>query len=451
MNLLNKVRTLKRPDSKDPHRQIIVDEKEMKTVTRKGRNVPSNQQLSKSKSTVSSASGSSALSTADIIDFTVSIEALDGIISTNTGGRHKNIGQLGGPVFGVISYSQKVSGNANVIKTNIPSMPLVKSASSIGNRERYQAAFGYPDGNVNALEQVQLTLPMNKSRTGKSGFRPRHFDLTLSLMRGSEVMKLGVASITLCGDECGESKLVAIGQEKTVHTTRMKGNRPVSHKSKTTVGARSASFINDPSRRFSLQRSTLRVTIVAKQRTGNGATSAYLQRASKTPYTPVTELLSFGFSDTVSVITGAMENGSSSFEVVSTIQSHDSDDSLLNKVSAVTLSRSDESKALESQNYFLREDGKDGSLHESDFDSADDESTYCPATSLGFMKFDDNSTVDGSAGESTFLDNVSLGSIKFKDIGNVGYLDAGNGIELTKGRSPRKRATLKKKKNTYDL
>ena len=196
MKLIERVRSLRKSNYKES-RKIMVDEKDVKMVGEKhvkivdekdarivSKKSSSSASIARSHVKIVTKKSSSSASIAnnltigrsssssqsegnniEIVDFTISIEALDGIIATNTGGRHANIGQLGVPVFGIVAYRQTVSGSKNIVKTNIPSMPLAKSNSSFGNRDRFQAGFGFPgEGEGSTLEQIKIALPMRKSR-----------------------------------------------------------------------------------------------------------------------------------------------------------------------------------------------------------------------------------------------------------------------------------------------
>lgn len=396
MKFFNKRQSLKTivsDDGSKASRQIRVDEKELGGSFDTKRTV----------NTMSTTGSSEASSKVDVVDFVISIESIDGIISTNTG-RQSNIGQLGIPVFGVVSYNKRLN-NGKVAKTNIPSMSLVKSTSSIGNRDRYHAGFGYPKGNSNILEQIHLALPMNVNRINRSEYVRKSFNLTINLMRGSEVMKIGCTSLLLNGDENGESKLIPIGQEKSVRTTRVRGKKRISKKSKTTVGARSASFVNDPSRKYSLQRANIRVSVVAINRV-ESTTSKYTKQEDEIP---ITNLVSTDkSSDSVSLISGV--GGSQLYPEAS------NDDSLLRKVSAISLSSSEDSAYTSNLKYsnFLAND-RNASLDESDFETTytEDEDNLAK---LHFINFQESSE---DTDNESLLDDVSLGTIQFQGLGSA--------------------------------
>ncbi len=412
MKLFKKGRSLKPTESDTSSRssrQLKVDEvDEISSCYSKRKS--SDKAMLESTPTVSS-SGSSEDLRRELIDFKISIESLDGIISTNTGQRHRNIGQLGAPVFGIVSYSTKLPENGKVVKTNLPSLPLIKSTSSIGNRDRFHACFGYPDGESNVLEQINLTLPMtrNKSAARRSEYRERRFDLDINLMRGSEVIKIGFASISLNGTETGESRLIQVGQEKLVRTTRRKGNKRIPQTKKTTIGVRSVSFMKDPSRRFSLQRANLRVNVQARASSRRTATAKYAQKCVEDA-APLLHIISTDKST------------ESDAEKSEGFKCNSNDDSLLDKLSGISLSQSDETISAEDKYSQFLSKVRNPSVDESDI------GTTCTddgnLSKIGFVKFTDGASVasgfvsaDGDETVTT-LDNISLGTIKFKGLSN---------------------------------
>lgn len=444
MQLLKKRSGLKKKGSKD----FNVDEKDWlpKKLNRSGSSLlkPSSSMLSTSSSFSFSKKHDGPTS---IVDFTISIEALDGIIATNTGGKFVNIGQMGVPVFGVVSYNQRVVGSKSVIQSNVPSMPLVKSNSSFGNRDRFHAGFSNPLSSPGEAEsaKIEIALPMRKNTRAASGFYGREMEMTFSLMRGSEVMKLGMISLPLSGDESGHSKLIAISNEKTVKTTRIVGNKRISQKSRSTLNSSSISFINDPSRRYSLQRANLRISVVANERINEseGATAQYMNKTSvsksssshgdsrpprpstargerkKIPENlrPVCDLVSIDAeSQRVSIVSGK-DNDHEEIEIM--------------RLQSKTKSTDDDS--LLEDNYTMSQDTLSRASTNLSGDSFEDKefmnrsTSYLMSTS-GFASVEPDDTIspigstnsDLSQDDTAFIDDVSLGTIqKFKEIGNM--------------------------------
>jgi hypothetical protein len=389
-------------------RQVKVDEMDNFTINSDKKD---NGESLLGKTYTESTSGSSEESDRDLVDFIISIESLDGIMSTNKGRRHQNIGQLGAPVFGVLSYSTRLAENGKVVKTNIPSMALVKS-TSIGKRERWHANFGYPNMESDALEQIHLTLPMvsKQMNSRKCEYHERRLDLDINLMRGSEVIRLGFASISLCGNEYGRSQLISVGQEKLVRTMRKQGNKRISQKKKTTIGVKSVSFMKDPTRRFSLQRSNLRVSVRAAKRIST--TKTYSKKESESQ---ISQIESNVESEIIKSVGTTVEQGNAKDQ---DFHCKSNDDSLLEKLSGISLSRSGETTvaAEEKYNEFLAT-VRNPSVDESDVGTTCTEDDTL--SKVSFVKFADSSSVfsgvDADGDETvTTLDNVSIGTIKFK-------------------------------------
>lgn len=387
------------------------------------------------------ASGSSEQSAADIdmIDFTISIEAIDGIIMTSS--TTANIVRLANPkkakddrqrlppVFGLVTYQQSVGAHSEH-KTNIPSRPLVKSKSSIGKRERYCASFGsssrYKKNSDKKLEQIKMTMPMRKSKSRPSGYVEKQLDLCVGLMRESEVIKLGLASVPLYGDEYDESKLIPVVQqekEKALTATRMYKNRSLSRKPKTILGVKSVYFPSDPSRKYSIQCANLRLSIKANYRPAPKPT--ILQRILVTDERSIfSRFLPIGKDSDISVkVVPSTEEGASGFEMVERDQSSLSfRDSLLENNTRVSMSLSGDRSPIVSKD---DDDSSAASSHESVETEEEDRSIFTYVSnddSSGVSYTDEDShycdetTTLGE--ESTLVDNVSLGTIKkFRELG----------------------------------
>ena len=185
------------------------------------------------------------------MDFYVKIDLLDGIIVTNSGNR-KNMVKDGLPIFAVVSYKKKIAGINKSFTTNIPSCKLESHPSSIGkNRERYYAMFN--DETQDGSQTFKLSAPMRKKG---SHFEPRLVEFQIGLMKGSQVIYLGNATLTLNGDEKGKRQSIPVGS-KTKSKSGIKGNI----KKDPPTRMISASFSDCPGCKYSLQRSMLRVSV----------------------------------------------------------------------------------------------------------------------------------------------------------------------------------------------
>lgn len=385
------------------------------------------------------ASGSSEHSAADkdMIDFTISIEAIDGIIVTSS--TAAKITRLGTtkkaedelnmpPVFSLVTYQHSAGAHGN-LKTNIPSRQLVKSKSSIGRRERYYAYFGSSGRSRKKsdkkLDQIKITMPMRKNKSRPSGYVEKKLDLSVGLMRGSEVIKLGSACVALHGDECGESKLVPVVQEqkeKSTNTARLSRNRSITRKPKTILGARSVCFSSDPSRKYSIQCANLRLSVKANYRpvtkpTSLGTNLVEDEKSILSKYLPI------GQESAISVkVVQSSEEGSNGFEMIENNQrSLSYRDSLFDNLSRASMSLTTDRSPIASKD----EDESHATTSHASVESEEDYRSISTSTSnesSGVSYTDDESHhCDDTATlgeESTFIDNISLGTIKkFRELG----------------------------------
>ncbi len=405
--------------------------------------------------------------TKDVVTFTVAIESIDGIISTKTG-RQSNLGQRSQPIFAVISYYKKVVSTGNVVKTNILSLPIVKSNSSFGNRDRYYAKFSDSEEESQIFE---LSAAMENDNNSKSGYIPRELDLEVSLMRGSDVLKIGSATLVLNGDEDGSLQLVSVNTEKAVTNTlrkAMTANKPsrTNSSSSTTTGAKSVSFSSDPTQKYTLQRSIMRLSI-SIQDENNEASSNYLQDRSKG--VPSSMILSIGQSDSISclsiggVTTQVIKNIDKPVErtrrnAVQKLKSSKTETTEDFTYCTTESSRADDyTAASEIQTQALRElngihCGHEGfrlltntdnySSGESDSDSdsdSDDESFSGKEESTKIPSFTSEETESAVpftfSEDSELLEEVSIGTIRFKDIESTG---GGFEVNLKEGKKVRR-------------
>lgn len=424
-------------------------------------NIAKNDNLSTSSSfamaSTVTASGSSETSVQDyeIVDFTISIESFDGIIMTScattnitnsfvSSSKKSSTGPSSVPVLGVVTY-QQMAGNHSKVKTHIPSMPLVKSKSSIGKRERYCAVFGKPSNrNKKASsgnqEQIKISLPMKRSKSRPSGYAERQLNLTIGIMRGSEVIKLGAASVPLNGDEYGESRLIPIvqkGNEKssTIQISRTyKSSRITSGRPKTILGARSACFSSDPSRKYSIQCASLRLSIKARFR---GTEATHENKEIRTEKSSIFSRFLPPRNEpevSVQVVQSNDDGFNDGFEMIhQTPKAHISRDSLLyhsksdimslsNTYDSPIASREDESYASschESAKSYDEGLISEASSRDSGESSSDDDSSAFDDTTVGDTTLGDTTLGETTLGdESTLIDNVSLGTIKkFRELG----------------------------------
>jgi len=192
------------------------------------------------------------------MSFRITLKSLGGIImSKSIIKRGKDQKEL--PIFAVLSYPSEPLNPKTSTWSNIPSAPLKTSKSSIGNRESYYTNF--------LLKQtehygIRFAFPMKKKRTGSENeYTPQEIDLRLGLMRGTEVIAAGTITIVFNGTEKDDLQNIPVKNCK----------RKKSGKGKV---VKAGSFQSDPNKKYSLQRSFLRVVVDADPTDeGNGMVS----------------------------------------------------------------------------------------------------------------------------------------------------------------------------------
>ena len=370
-----------------------------------------------------------------VITFTAIMDSIDGIIATNHG-RQSLIGQRNQPVFVVVSYYKKIMSTGKTVKTNMLSLPLVKSNSSIGKRVRLYAKFSDEDH----PQTFSLSAAMRRDSSYKSGYEPRELDVEISLMRGSEVVKLGSTAIVLSGDEDGSMQIVAVNSSKAITNTVRKAmiaNKPskTSVSSLSTTTAKMVSFASDPSCKYTLQRSILRFSVLVKGT--NKSQSQYLEDTSNMPSSMI---LSVGNSDSVSCLSSGgvtsdifkerpkktnhsyEDDIGENFRKMQTLNTTSTD---LNMSLATTRTRdddftldeSDASEALCKQNQCFGNDLMRLSSDNSSSDNSSSDSNNDTDGERELPSYDESNGKETlSEDESALLDEVSIGTIKFKEI-----------------------------------
>lgn len=357
----------------------------------------------------------------DIIAFTAVIDSIDGIIATNTGKKLVN-GKSTLPVFAVISYYKKVVSTGNIVKTNMMSMPLVKSTSSIGNRERYFGSFAQDPEPLS----VTLSAAMRRDPRFKSGYEPRELNFDISLMRGSEVVKLGTSSLILTGDEKGTIQLLPVSSSKTVTNTvrkAMVANKPsktnVSNIS--TTGAKMVSFQDDPTRKYTLQRAVMRVSVHIQD--DASAISQYVHGPINNPKPMVLKIEN---SESVSCLSSGGASTKKDLRAIGTLEKRQTTSST-DYESTIASSYSSTDYDVQNCNGLdiLRIKGDKDSDESSDTDSDDESYNYLNkhhkdryGLNIPHTFSDDDDFTDSDDDNSALLSQVSLGTIVFKGFGS---------------------------------
>ena len=349
------------------HVGMVVDEKDMIAVSKK-QQTPTNLFLQKKgvKEEVKK------------MDFYVSIHFLDGVIVTHSGNKKKLV-KDSLPVFAVASYKKKIAGINKSVTTNMLSCQLENHPSSIGNnRERYFARF--VDEIQDKIHTIKLSAPMlRKKGISKFQFEPRVIEFQIGLMKGSQVIYLGSASLTLQGDELGKQQSIPV-KSKTPTKSGVKRNVQTS----SCVNMISASFTDNPGCKYSLQRAMLRVSVST-----NGDLTQVPNGIGN---------IAVNITQSLSCFSGL------SFDMASSTGSMSSEEEVAFSPYQITNRRKDD--------HMLNVNGV----------SSDDVSDkyYIPETSFEFDGLSEctNSSYIASSDEdddTNFLENVSIGTIKWKD------------------------------------
>jgi hypothetical protein len=359
------------------HVGMVVDEKDMIAVSKK-QSTPRNPFQKKA--------GKDEIKK---MDFYVTIDLLDGIIVTNSGSRKKVV-KDGMPVFAVASYKKKIAGIPKSVTTNIPSCQLKSHPSSIGNnRERYFARFADEIQDRSHTFKLSAPMLMQKGIT-KSRCEPREVEFQIGLMKGSQVIYLGSATLTLQGDEQGKRQSIPVKSKKP-KKSGVKRNM----KKESSVNMISASFTDTPGCKYSLQRSMLRVSVstdsnLAQAPDGVGHISVN-----------ITQSLSYlsGLSFDMASSTGSL---SSEEEIAFSPYHKQKNGHMLNLSSTQSEMISDKYNIPETSFEF------DG-ISESTGTSASRHTKH------SFTASSDEDDEDDEDDESALLEDVSIGTIKWKD------------------------------------
>ncbi len=218
-----------------------------------------------------------------MMDIVVSVDIMEGLVmefkdkqgsydSFNSNATSSQImGSL--PVTTFVSCKKNVS-STRTISTNVPSLPLSKPSSSHGGKHhhflvRWPADF---DPHGDALSTFKLTRLMKKESVGSKhnaafgfGYVPEEIELTIGLMRGSEMLTLGLANLVITGEETEEMIIdLPINISKEAVKESKNNRRSASPLRKLRSPAKSSlkvlkpkAFPSDPKRKFRLSEQSM--------------------------------------------------------------------------------------------------------------------------------------------------------------------------------------------------
>lgn len=173
---------------------------------------------------------------------------------------------IGAPTTAVVSYRKNTYSSQTSLETFLPSLPINNPTSSTGSRYRYQASWPSEQSTLrrdeSALERSSFMLTRCMKQEAYvpgagigSSYVHETLELKINLSRGTELLRLGTATLVISGEEEGEIQMLVpakpIDQDKKVNKKRAKA-KPNKY----------GFFSGDFTRRFFLdENSTLRVGI----------------------------------------------------------------------------------------------------------------------------------------------------------------------------------------------
>lgn len=173
-----------------------------------------------------------------MMNVSISVDIMEGL-SMECGKSSKGQGPLGSmPVNAYISCMKNVS-KSRQIATHVPSLPLTVSAANFGDKlhnflVRWPADF---DPHGDALSTFKLSRLMKKDSycdydsygSGiQSGFVPQEIELSIGIMRSSEMMKLGKANLIITGNETEELyiDIPIVAEKESAGKSKVDGTSP---------------------------------------------------------------------------------------------------------------------------------------------------------------------------------------------------------------------------------
>ena len=200
--------------------------------------------------------------------------------STNASASAEEINPLenpNAPTTAVVSYQKNALGSHTALETFLPSVPLHHPSSSQGCNFRYAATWPSEQQSSAVVERNEKAIEMSSfklTRCMKQGmFVPgagavgsnyvhETLELKLNLSRGTELIRLGTASLVISGEEEGEVQINIPAKPIVQNPKKTNKNR---FKNGTKWKAKSNKygyFGDDPTRRYYLdENATLRVGI----------------------------------------------------------------------------------------------------------------------------------------------------------------------------------------------
>lgn len=221
-----------------------------------------------------------------MMDITITVDVMDGLVmEVKKMSGEPSLGTT--PINAVISAMKNVSSSRQ-IATHVPSLPLSLPSSNFSGKShnlfvRWPADF---DPHGDALSTFKFSRLMKKSPVltescslSHLSFEPENIELAVGLMRGSEIITLGKANISIQGDEFEEMTVdIPICTAKDVVTSKkirepspMRGSTDGNQSKKATKTLKPLSFSRDTKRKFHLnEHAMVRLHVKAVPQVGPG-------------------------------------------------------------------------------------------------------------------------------------------------------------------------------------
>ena len=234
-----------------------------------------------------------------MMQVSIGIDIMEGLVmECNKGKGEPPLGMI--PVNAVISCKKNVS-NSRQIATHVPSLPLSVPSASFGDKVhnflvRWPADF---DPHGDALSTFKLQRLMKRDAFYSdgpgltSGFVPEEIELTIGLMRGSEMLTLGKAHLVITGNETEEMIIdLPISNARDVVKNKKRDPSPLKRTNSKLFGKKSTikvlkplSFPGDKRRKFHLTENAmirLQVQIFQKNTYSASSPNGHSQKITPT-------------------------------------------------------------------------------------------------------------------------------------------------------------------------
>lgn len=223
-----------------------------------------------------------------MMDVLIGIDIMEGLVMECA--RNKGESPLGSTQINAIVSCNKNVSRSRQIATHVPSLPLTVPVASFGDKVhnflvRWPADF---DPHGDALSTFKLSKLMKRDAFYadapglNTGFVPDEIELSIGLMRGSEILTLGKTKLIVTGNEVDEMIIdLPISNEKEVVKNKTRDPSPLKRTSSkvfgkstknTTKTLKPLSFPSDKSRKFHLTDNAmirLRVQLFPRQESGS--------------------------------------------------------------------------------------------------------------------------------------------------------------------------------------